>query len=255
MTRSKATPLRSLPTSSNVERASQFDFQKSSRPDRDVWSSAIGRWTREEERTGRDTGTDKIAGTSGWSTGPRHVLSRDVRENDGARVFDVGRQGRGLTANESTMHDVRLTFSLRETGHDNNRFNSVVRLAEIAWKPPSTCASMSSVDFPRISRSIAGPGLAETLNGFAGVPAQSSKNRSQSPRCRGRISRVDSGPGQVPRKEASGSTVWIGQEISRTNLFPLQTIVDLSDAGYLWLKRHHVSIPKHVSPGGVIQNN
>lgn len=45
---------------------------------------------------------------------------------------------------ESTMRDGRLTFSLRGTSHDNNRFNSVpvtetrtprLRPREIVWKP------------------------------------------------------------------------------------------------------------------------
>lgn len=90
------------------------------------------------------------------------------------------------------MHDARLTFSLRGTRHDNNRFNSVVpvRLKLPGNRPASP--AVVSVDFSGLSRSPR-PGLAETLNGSAGVPVQPSKNRSQSLVRPAKTNRVDSG--------------------------------------------------------------
>ena len=96
-----------------------------------------------------------------------------------------------LPDDESTMRDGRLTFSLRGTGYDNNRFNCLcpgqisvrvfdcMKLSENQPRCPRRRSRFFRTHGSQADR-VCLSGW--TLNGFsfAGVPEQRSKNRSQS---------------------------------------------------------------------------
>lgn len=131
-------------------RAFQFDFQKSSRPDCDGRYYAIDRWTREENK--QRYKRDKIVGTSDRSTGPRRVLSRDVREDVGLRsLMWPLQQGPRSTNHRCTMPVWHFHYGGRGT-IIIGLTSSFVRLKLPGNRPPSTSPKRLRRFFFQISR-------------------------------------------------------------------------------------------------------